>query len=101
MQIFEMWGQVPPVPPDSYVHDPGIFISTVRTPLSPGGVSVRNYFQRGCLFEVGLRKSERISKILYTKLLEKTETIIYIDSNVNLDGMKEGNVAKTVLRIKN
>ena len=47
-----------------------------------------------------MTKSARISNILYKKLLEKTKNLIYFDSNANRDGMKEGKVAKTVVRIK-
>ena len=32
--------------------------------------------------------------------LEKGKTLMYFDSNVNRDGMKEENVAKTVVLIK-
>ena len=33
-------------------------------------------------------------------MLEKTTTILYFDSNVNRDGMKERKVAMTIVRIK-
>jgi len=45
-------------------------------------------------------KNERISNTLKKKPLEKTKTLMNFDSNVNKDGMKEGKVAKTVVRIK-
>ena len=47
-----------------------------------------------------MTKSERISNILFMKRLKKTNTLTYFDSNVNRDGTKEENVAKTVFRIK-
>ena len=37
---------------------------------------------------------------MYKKLLEKTKTLLYFDSNLNRDGMEEERVAKTVVRIK-
>ena len=36
-------------------------------------------------------KSERMQNILEEKLIEKTKTLMYFDSNVNRDGMEEGN----------
>ena len=47
-----------------------------------------------------MTKSARISNSLYMKLLETTKYLIYFDSNANRDGMKEGKVAVTVVRIK-
>ena len=46
------------------------------------------------------KESERLSHILYKKLLEKTKALLYFVSNVNGDGIKEEKVAKTVIRIK-
>ena len=45
-----------------------------------------------------MRKNERISNILYKKVLEKTIDLQYFGSNIHRDGMKE-KVAKTVVRI--
>jgi len=45
-------------------------------------------------------KNERISNTLKKKPLEKTKTLMNFDSNVNKDRMKEGKVAKTVVRIE-
>ena len=47
-----------------------------------------------------MTKSERISSILQKKLLEKTKILIYFDSNVNRDGMKEEKVPRTSVCMK-
>ena len=43
--------------------------------------------------------SERISNVLLKKVLEKNKTVMNFHLNTNRDGMKEGKVAKTVVRI--
>ena len=45
-------------------------------------------------------KSRRIPIILQKKLLENTKIVMYFDSSVNRDGVKERKVAKTAVRIK-
>ena len=43
--------------------------------------------------------SERISNVLLKKVLEKNKTVMNFHLNTNRDGMREGKVAKTVVRI--
>ena len=45
-------------------------------------------------------KSERISKILYKKLIEKKNTLKHFELSVDRGSIKEGNVVKTVVRVK-
>jgi len=47
-----------------------------------------------------VKKSERISKIVKKKLLEKTKIPTSFDSNINRDGIKEEKVAKTIIRVQ-
>ena len=47
-----------------------------------------------------VKKSERISKIVKKKLLEKTKIPTSFDSNINRDGIKEEKVAKIVIRVQ-
>ena len=44
--------------------------------------------------------SERISNILYKKLVEKKNTQKHFELNVDRDGIKEGKAVKTVVRVK-
>ena len=45
-------------------------------------------------------KSERISNILYKKLIEKKNTLKHFELNVDRGSIKEGKVVKTVVRVK-
>ena len=45
-------------------------------------------------------KSEKISNILYKKLIEKKSTLKHCELNVDRGSIKEGKVVKTVGRVK-
>ena len=46
------------------------------------------------------KESERISNILYKKQIEKKNTLKHFELNVDRGSIKEGNVVKTVVRVK-